>query len=255
LDELKVIVSRSIEWRADRIALARVVHDRGRVNDAHAHETACLMLMLDGEYSETAGLRSYDYDPFTAVYHPPGLDHRDVIGSSGVRLLVFEFAADLLEKPSRSRRDVSGSRAAWEMLALFRDMTADHDPLEFESRALEIASRTAGDPPARDLPSLDRAREYLHTAFRNPIAMRDVAHAAGLHPVYLGQSFRRQFGETIAHYVNRLRVRAAAEQLGKTDATLAAIAYEQGFCDQSHFQRVFKKFSGYTPAEFRASFS
>src|SRR5436190_3260738 len=137
------------------------------------------------------------------------------------------------------------------MLALYRDMSADHDPLEYESRALTIVARLAGQVPARDLPSLERAREYLHAAFRNPIAVRD---AAGLHPVSPGQSFRRQFGETIAH-VNRLRVRAGAEQLGKSDATLAAIACEQGFCDQSHFQRVFKRFSGYTPAEFRASFS
>ena len=242
-------------WRADGIALTSFNHDCGRVNDAHAHETACVMLMLGGEYSETAGLRSFRFDPFTAVYHPPGLDHKDVIGASGVRLLVFEFVADLIEKAPRARRDVSGSRAAWEMLALYRDMSADHDPLDFESRALEIAARVAGQPQTRDLPSLERAREYLHAAFRSPIAMKDVARAAGLHPVYLGQSFRRQFGETIAQYVNRLRVRAAAEQLGKSDTPLAAIAYEQGFCDQSHFQRVFKRFSGYTPAEFRASFS
>ena len=244
-----------MDVRTEGLALTAVVHDHGSVNAAHAHETGCVMLMLDGEYSETAGLRSFRFEPFTAVYHPPGLDHKDVIGAAGVRLLVLEFTADRLEKPPRSRRDVSGSRAAWEVLALHRAMAADADALDFEARALEILAHVAGQPAVRDLPSLERAREYLHAAFRNPIAIRDVARAAGLHPAYLGQSFRRQFGETIAQYVNRLRVRAAAEQLGKSKAPLAEIAYEQGFCDQSHFQRVFKKFSGYTPAEFRASFS
>ena len=242
-------------WRANGIAFTPVIRDYGHVSGAHAHETACVTLMLGGEYSETAGLRSFRFDPFTAVYHPPGLDHKDVVGESGVRMLVLEFSPNLLDKLPRSRRDVSGSRVAWEMLALYRDMSADHDPLEFESRALTIAARVRGQAQTRDVPSLERAREYLHAAFRNPIAMKDVASAAGLHPVYLGQSFRREFGETIAQYVNRLRVRAAAEQLGQSDAPLAAIAYELGFCDQSHFQRVFKRFSGYTPAEFRASFT
>ena len=244
-----------MDVRVDGLALTAVTHDHGSVNASHAHRTGCVMLMLGGEYSETAGLRSFRFEPFTAVYHPPGLDHKDVVGASGVRLLVLEFSADRIEKPPRSRRDVSGSRAAWELLALHREMSVDADSLDFEARALEILSRVSGDAPSRDVPSLERAREYLHAAFRASVAIKDVARAAGLHPSYLGQSFRRQFGETIAQYVNRLRVRAAAEQLGKSKAPLAAIAYEQGFCDQSHFQRVFKKFSGYTPAEFRASFS
>ncbi|PYL83726.1 MAG: hypothetical protein DMF17_12560, partial [Verrucomicrobia bacterium] len=87
--------------------------------------------------------------------------------------------------------------------------------------------------------------------FRDRLMIKDIARAAGVHPVYLGQVFRRQFGETIGAYVNRLRIRAAADQLSSTDAPLADVAFEYGFCDQSHFQRVFKRLSGRTPTEFR----
>ena len=34
--------------------------------------------------------------------------------------------------------------------------------------------------------------------------------AAGLHPVYLGQIFRQEFGETLGEYLNRIRLRATA---------------------------------------------
>lgn len=71
----------------------------------------------------------------------------------------------------------------------------------------------------------------------------------------LGQLFKRDTGETIGAYLSRLRVRAAAEMLCTTDTPLATLAMEHGFCDQSHFHRVFKRVSGFTPAAFRASFT
>jgi AraC family transcriptional regulator len=249
-------------WTTDSISLAPVIHDHERVNDAHAHEAACVLLMLDGDYRETAALRSFRYERFTAVYHPPGMDHQDVIGALGVRLLVFEFRPDLLEGADtnrskvRSLRDVTGSRAAWDLLKLYR-IAPNSDPLDFEARALQLIAAMAPLARAtpRDLPSAQRAREYLHANFRRPVTMADLARVASTHPVYLGQMFHRHFGETVGDYVKRLRVRAAAEQLSNSDLPLAEIAFEHGFCDQSHFHRVFKKFAGVTPAEFRREFS
>jgi len=240
-------------WTADSIALSPVVHDQKRVNVAHAHEAAFVTLMLDGDYAEKAALRSFRFERFSAMFHPAGIEHQDFIGASGVRLLMFEFTSELIEDMrNRSLRDLSGSRAAWGLLALYRD--APHiEQLEFESRALELIGCIAplARTTPRDLPSLQRAREYLHARFRDRLMIKDIARAAGVHPVYLGQVFRRQFGETIGAYVNRLRIRAAADQLSSTDAPLADVAFEYGFCDQSHFQRVFKRLSGRTPTEFR----
>jgi AraC family transcriptional regulator len=51
--------------------------------------------------------------------------------------------------------------------------------------------------------------------------------------------------------INDLRVRAAAEELSRGSLSLAAIAAEQGFYDQSHFSRVFKQKVSMTPGTFR----
>src|SRR5205807_7075581 len=113
-------------WVADSIALSPVIHDQARVNGVHAHAAAFVTVMLDGEYRETAALRSFRFDRFTAVYHPPGIEHQDFIGAPGVRLLLFEFQAELLDgldykrSEFRSLRDLSGSRAAWDLLDLYR---------------------------------------------------------------------------------------------------------------------------------------
>ena len=240
-------------WSADSCTLSPVIHDQSRVNVAHAHEAAFVTLMLDGEYTEKAALRSFRFERFSTMFHPAGIEHQDFIGAPGVRLLMFEFTSELIEDTRyRSMRDLSGSRATWDLLALYRD-APNIEPLEFESRALDLIGRIVplARTTPRDLPSLQRAREYLHARFRDRLMMKDVARAAGVHPVYLGQAFRREFGETIGAYVNRMRIRAAAEQLSSSDAPLADVAFEHGFCDQSHFQRVFKRLSGRTPAEFR----
>src|SRR5438876_7265675 len=98
---------------------------------------------------------------------PREIEHQDFIGASGVRLLMFEFTSELIEDMrNRSLRDLSGSRAAWDLLALYRD--APHiEQLEFESRALELIGCIAplARTTPRDLPSLQRAREYLHARF------------------------------------------------------------------------------------------
>jgi AraC family transcriptional regulator len=51
--------------------------------------------------------------------------------------------------------------------------------------------------------------------------------------------------------LQQLRVRAACHRLREPDYPLAAIAVECGFADQSHFTRVFRKFTKTTPARFR----
>lgn len=242
------------QWSADSLALTPVVHDCARANASHAHEAAFVTVMLSGEYVETAGLRSTRFAQFDALYHPPRVEHRDVIGKPGVRLLMFEFRPDAYTVPP-SIRDLSGSRVAWDILRLYRDATAGTDALDFEARSLDVITEVAALKTPRDLPAIVRARDVLHARFRERITVAEVARDAGIHAVYLGQAFRREFGETISDYVSRLRVRAAAEQLSTTDAPIAAIAYDHGFSDQSHFQRVFRKLSGVTPLQFRRAFS
>jgi AraC-like DNA-binding protein len=134
-----------------------------------------------------------------------------------------------------------------------RTSPADGDTLALESGALGVIARMA--PLARtvlrDLPSMRRAVEYIHGHFRDGMRMSDIAAAAGVHPVHLGQAFHGRYGETVADYVKRLRVRSAAEQLCSTTAPIASIAHDHGFFDQSHFQRTFKNLVGVTPASFR----
>src|SRR5260221_476491 len=76
----------------------------------------------------------------------------------------------------------------------------------------------------------------------------------GVHPVPLARTFRRVHRMTFAGYVRQVRIEFARRELAVSGAPLGDIAVAAGFCDQSHFSRLFKRYTGQTPAEYRLTF-
>jgi AraC family transcriptional regulator len=271
----EVVLSRSLNmgqffgdiaerWAVDSVVVNRLVHHKPRALPSHAHQAGFVSLMLEGEYRETAGFTQLGYHPFSCVYHPPGMDHRDEVGQAGVTLLTLEFkpelfgAMDFAAVNLRPIIDLSGAQPAWDLMDLYRRIVARQgNQLDLESRAVALAFsivRSSARVP-RDLQSLRRACEYVHAHFGSNLTLAQVARAAGVHPVYLGQAFRQEFGETLGEYLNRIRVRAAAECLANSDLPLSTIALDLGFYDQSHFTRIFRQLTGATPGMFRADYA
>lgn len=251
-------------WAAGSVVVNRLEHRQARALPGHAHQAGFVSLMLEGQYRETAGFFQVGYQPFSCVYHPPGMEHRDEIGATGVTLLTFEFKPELLNDVdfcginARPIIDLSGSKPAWELMDLYRRICAhEASDLDLESRAVSLAFsivRSSARVP-RDLRSLRCACEYVHAHFDENLTLAQVAGAAGVHPVYLGHIFRQEFGETLGEYLNRVRVHAAAERLANSELPLSAIALDFGFYDQSHFTRIFRHLTGATPGAFRAGYS
>lgn len=64
------------------------------------------------------------------------------------------------------------------------------------------------------------------------------------------RSFRKDFGVTPSVYHILVRIREAKAMMLK-GRSLVETAFDCGFCDQSHFNKTFKKYTGLTPEEFR----
>jgi AraC family transcriptional regulator len=80
--------------------------------------------------------------------------------------------------------------------------------------------------------------------------LTELAAAAGVHPGHLARAFRRAFGTTVGEYSRSLRLEWAAARLAG-DGSLAEIALEAGYADQSHFTRAFRRATGVTPGRYR----
>ena len=85
-------------------------------------------------------------------------------------------------------------------------------------------------------------------------AALSIEEIAGMHNMSrrsLERFFHEQTGESPIRYRMRCRMERAKALLRETDAPLSRIAGECGFCDQSHFSRVFHKEIGFSPSEWR----
>ena len=67
--------------------------------------------------------------------------------------------------------------------------------------------------------------------------------------------FRKLTGTTLVQYRNKLRLQECEHLLKTTTLTVTNIAYQLGFSDASHLEKVFKQFKKVTPIQYRTKFA
>lgn len=84
------------------------------------------------------------------------------------------------------------------------------------------------------------------------INLKGVSEAVQVNPTYLSREFAAHFDNlTFGEYIRKLRVEKAIQLLDDPAHSLLDIAYLTGFSDQSHFTRIFKKYTGKSPSAYR----
>jgi AraC family transcriptional regulator len=245
--------------RTEEVVLSALRQPCSRAVPRHQHELAYVTVMLHGDYLEGDRGKLEELRPFTAVFNPSGVEHATLIGPAGASFFTIELRDEHLRQLGvRLPRQTGFDRGAGEMLwpglrlySVFKNQTAD--VLLIDSYVLELLGAIAGTVSGeKSAPAwLRRVKERLHEEFRDNLRMSDLASEAGVHPVHLARVFRAYERRTPGDYLQQLRVRSACSLLHDRDYPLALIAVDCGFADQSHFTRVFRKFTATTPAQFR----
>jgi AraC-like DNA-binding protein len=97
--------------------------------------------------------------------------------------------------------------------------------------------------------AVKQAREYIEDNFRRNISLQDLSGLCNLSPFHLIRVFGESVGVSPHIYLKQVRVKRAKELLTR-GLTLAFVAQETGFADQSHFSRHFKQITGLTPGKY-----
>ena len=106
-------------------------------------------------------------------------------------------------------------------------------------------------PPARHLL---RAKDLADARYFEPLAVDDLAHAAGLSRAHFSREFRRAFGEAPHSYLLTRRLERAAALLRTTDRSVAEICLDVGLQSVGSFTTSFTRTYGVSPTAYRAAF-
>ena len=98
--------------------------------------------------------------------------------------------------------------------------------------------------------SLDVAN-YVRHHLSEPISVDAMAEELFLSRPYLSSKFKQETGQTLTDYILREKTEEAKRLLLWSDKSASAIASYLGFSSHGHFIKVFKKYAGLTPQEFR----
>lgn len=257
----------SHDWTTTEVGPFRVTDawfPPGAELPAHTHDRPCMGVTLEGSFDLTFPGQLFECAPTSVSIEPLGERHSNRIGNAGAHLLVLQpdpGASELL-RPCENllsrvthRRHPGVAGDAWRLTQELRasDSAA---ALSIEGLILQMLAAATrldeSDPLGAGVPQwLERAHELIRARFRERLTMRHIADEVGVHPVHLGRSFRARYRVLIGTYVRRLRLEWASRQLASSGASLAAIALQAGFTDQSHFTRLFKTYAGVTPAQYR----
>jgi AraC-like DNA-binding protein len=94
---------------------------------------------------------------------------------------------------------------------------------------------------------------YIHEQIPYPERLKAdvIAGQFNISPRYIHEYFRKHTGESLQQYINGYRLRLVETRLRYSAMRMSEIVDELGFTDESHLNRVFKKYKGMSPSAFR----
>jgi AraC family transcriptional regulator len=228
----------------------------------HEHPHPYVAVLLKGNYCEAYRRGEAHFVPFTAVFHPANAQHSCVLNEPGCRFFTLELETSWIQSmrtmvQANSVFDWHGERLLWLMLRLlreFRDRRA-RLPLTMESLILEMLAALGDERHIGPRLPLNRwkiLQEKIHDSFQDSIRTRDLARAAGIHPVHVARLFRLKAGVTPGEYLQHLRAQYACRLMQDPERSLGDIASQSGFADQSHMNRILRRLVHCTPGMLRA---
>lgn len=112
--------------------------------------------------------------------------------------------------------------------------------------------------PISDIESLPREFSlfsetiaFIRSNLTSNIKIKDLAQAVQLSENQFRRKFKKEFGVTPQQFILRGRLQASGHLLRSGTKSIAILASETGFSDQSYFTKQFKAFFGETPLQYR----
>ena len=94
-------------------------------------------------------------------------------------------------------------------------------------------------------------KEHIERNYGDALNVAELAKKYGLNVSYLSTLFKEKTGINLTAYIEGIRMEKAKRFLKEREWTVTEVALHTGYSNSNYFSRVFKKYTGVTPGEFR----
>ncbi len=126
---------------------------------------------------------------------------------------------------------------------------------QFAAKLLTMRMKTAvvrtETAPNRKRDIMKSTIEYIHKNYSTTITLSDLSSNVYVSPEYLCRIFSEMSDVSPVEYLNRYRIMQSAGLLLSSDAPVSQISSDCGFNSSSYFNKMFMRFIGCTPTEYR----
>ncbi len=103
--------------------------------------------------------------------------------------------------------------------------------------------------------AVKRIINYMSENFEKKISLDQIAHNMYLSPVYVSKIFKEETGESPINYLIKIRLEKAKSILERGEGgSIKSIANEVGYDDVYHFSKLFKKYYGVSPLNYKKGY-
>lgn len=100
-------------------------------------------------------------------------------------------------------------------------------------------------------PTVLKVIVYTKLHITEPITLKELSEKFGYTPNYLSKIFKREMGKSYSDFLTEERLRIANTMLKNSDLSISEISKQTGYATTAYFCRVYKKFFGKTPSQFK----
>ncbi|GAA0135713.1 response regulator [Paenibacillus sp. YSY-4.3] len=134
-------------------------------------------------------------------------------------------------------RHLQHSQNVKDLLNVISELESHIRELEINKKSSELLMISAG--------------EYIQRNLSTDIGVDDIANHLNISSSYFSHLFKNHYGETFVEHLRKQRMELAKTMLRLTSRSVTEIGVLVGYSDRRYFSKVFQRYTGVTPTEYR----
>lgn len=174
------------------------------------------------------------------------------LAPEAVKLAIHRCVSSILNALTQMNID-KGALTTLEPVISWQDLNISPDELKrlLSQFAMESAHMMSQHRHSNLSGEIHKIKQYIESHYHETISLRSIASQFYMSPVYLGQLFKKEYGQYFNEFLLHLRIDEAKRLLRQTDLRIYEIASKVGFNHADYFVTQFAKLESITPSEYR----